>query len=109
MQLKQTKKKCKVSITVLSRGLPFFTSHPQNQTTSMKHLTRLAACCSLALLGACNDDNNPFVINKPIQVTSLRFIGEQIVPFGQTYNGTTLGGFSSIDYRADNGSYYIMC
>ncbi|MBC6607865.1 esterase-like activity of phytase family protein [Hymenobacter sp. BT188] len=76
----------------------------------MKHLTRIAACCSLAFLAACNDDNgNPFVINKPIQVTSLRFIGEQIVPFGQTFNGTTLGGFSSIDYRADNGSYYIMC
>ncbi|SMC00304.1 conserved hypothetical protein [Hymenobacter roseosalivarius DSM 11622] len=58
---------------------------------------------------ACNDDGNPFVINKPIQVSSLRFIGEQIVQFSQTYNGTTLGGFSSIDYRADNGSYYIMC
>jgi hypothetical protein len=75
----------------------------------MKQLFRLAACCSVAFLAACNDDGNPFVINKPIQVNSLRFIGEQIVPFGQTYNGTTVGGLSSIDYRADNGSYYIMC
>jgi hypothetical protein len=74
----------------------------------MKHFLRLAACCSVALLGACNDDSgNPFII-KPPQVSALRFIGEQIVPSSQMYNGTTLGGFSGIDYRADNGSYYIM-
>lgn len=75
----------------------------------MKHFLRTAACCSVAFLGACTDDGgNPFVINKPTQVAALRFIGEQIVPFVQTYNGTTLGGFSGIDYRADNGAYYIM-
>jgi hypothetical protein len=75
----------------------------------MNHFFRIAALCSVALLASCTEDGDtPFNINKPIQVSSLRFIGEQIVPFRQDFRGTTLGGFSNIDYRADNNSYYIM-
>jgi hypothetical protein len=68
----------------------------------------VGALGATAFLTACSDDN-PLGIDTSIRVSSLRFIGEQIVPFRQSYNGTTLGGFSGIDYRADNNSYYIMC
>ncbi|RAK68318.1 esterase-like activity of phytase family protein [Hymenobacter edaphi] len=62
-------------------------------------------------LTACDDDSAKTTTDTglPTQVSSLRFIGEKLVPYQQTYNNTTLGGFSGIDYRADNNSYYLMC
>ncbi|GGE99180.1 esterase-like activity of phytase family protein [Hymenobacter cavernae] len=78
----------------------------------MKRFFSLAAAlCALgttAFVTACDEDTLPG-LDLSIRVKSLRFIGEKIVPFQQSYNGTTLGGFSGIDYRADNDSYYIMC
>lgn len=69
----------------------------------------LLACAALPFLTACDDDTDTSAdTGTPTQVSSLRFIGEKLVPFKQDYNGTTLGGFSGIDYRADNNSYYIM-
>ena len=77
----------------------------------MKRFFPLAvAVCTLGttpLLTACDEDTLP-ELDTSIRVKSLRFIGEKIVPFQQQYNGTTLGGFSGIDYRADNDTYYIM-
>jgi len=55
---------------------------------------------------ACEDHrNNP---GSPQTVSSLRFIGERIVPFQSQFGGTTIGGLSSIDYRTDNNQFYIM-
>jgi hypothetical protein len=67
--------------------------------------------CPLALgLAACNDDDDSGSnTGLPTQVSSLRFIGEKIVPYNQQYTNTRLGGFSGIDYRADNDTYYLMC
>jgi hypothetical protein len=67
------------------------------------------ALTAVPLLTSCDDDDNPDTSEAGVTVSFLRFIGEKIVPFKQEYNGTTLGGFSGIDYRADNNSYYIMC
>lgn len=67
------------------------------------------ALTAAPLLTSCDDDDTPDAPAALTSVSSLRFIGEKIVPFKQEYNGTTLGGFSGIDYRADNNSYYIMC
>ncbi|RTQ49621.1 esterase-like activity of phytase family protein [Hymenobacter gummosus] len=61
-------------------------------------------------LAACNDDDDSGSnTGLPTQVSSLRFIGEKIVPYNQQYSNTRLGGFSGIDYRADNDTYYLMC
>lgn len=70
--------------------------------------TLFLALTAVPLLTSCADDDSD-TPTTPISVSSLRFIGEKIVPFKQDYNGTTLGGFSGIDYRPDNNSYYIMC
>ncbi|UOG74483.1 esterase-like activity of phytase family protein [Hymenobacter tibetensis] len=67
------------------------------------------ACTTVPLVTGCSDDDSDTELPTPTSVSSLRFIGEKIVPFKQDYNGTTLGGFSGIDYRPDNNSYYIMC
>lgn len=68
----------------------------------------------LPVLIACNnndDDNDNSTdqkpdITTPITISSLRFIGEQIIPDTQQLNGVTIGGLSSIDYS--NGVYYLI-
>ncbi len=39
---------------------------------------------------------------------SLSYIGQQIVASGTTFQGTTVGGLSGIDYDAGTGSYYAI-
>ncbi|QDA60171.1 esterase-like activity of phytase family protein [Hymenobacter jejuensis] len=75
--------------------------------------TAVASClfATAALLAGCKKDG-PVMHGPdkmPTHVSSLRFIGEKIVPFKQDYNNTTIGGLSSIDYRPDKDKYYIMC
>lgn len=38
----------------------------------------------------------------------LRYLGQQIVPAGFTYSGTTVGGLSGIDYDAARDLYYAI-
>jgi len=40
--------------------------------------------------------------------TSLQFLGQAIVPTGTQFQGTTVGGLSSITYDAQNGVYYAI-
>jgi len=40
--------------------------------------------------------------------TSLRFLGEQIVPNALTYEGTTVGGLSSVDYDQRTGQFVFV-
>ncbi|MDB5207321.1 MAG: esterase-like of phytase family protein [Flavisolibacter sp.] len=46
-------------------------------------------------------------INKPI--TGLKFIGEYSLPYRTVFNGTTVGGLSSIDYAPAEDLYYLIC
>lgn len=39
---------------------------------------------------------------------SVRFLGEQVVPFGLDFSGTTVGGLSSIDYDPRTGEYALI-
>ncbi len=63
---------------------------------------------NFSLLGSCialgNDDNDGTPRN--VVINSLRFIGEAVIPQGQAFEGTTVGGLSSIDYV--NGEYYMI-
>jgi hypothetical protein len=40
---------------------------------------------------------------------SLSYLGQQIIPSGTIYNGTTIGGLSSIDYVASQNRYVAIC
>jgi hypothetical protein len=42
------------------------------------------------------------------QNLSLTYLGQQVVPFGQTYSGTTIGGLSGIDYDAASDRYIAI-
>jgi hypothetical protein len=39
---------------------------------------------------------------------NLTFIGQSVIPTGTQYEGTTVGGLSSITYDATNHSFYII-
>ena len=57
------------------------------------------------LFAACGDDDsgNSTTVTT---ISSLNFIGEQVIPDGAMLQGEIIGGLSSIDYS--NGTYYII-
>lgn len=57
------------------------------------------------LLVACSPQR--YVVGKP--VTGLKFIGDYILPHKLQFNGTTVGGLSSIDYVPGEDLYYLVC
>ncbi len=72
----------------------------------------LAAALPLALtlvLAACGggDDNNSSPSNE-ISVSSLRLIGQQVLPRRMEFQGTVVGGLSGIDYDAKTDSYVLI-
>lgn len=78
---------------------------------------RLAAALSLTvLLAGCAVDRGsqgvlgePFDAQSPVSpVNSLRFIGEQRIAWKQTYEGTTVGGLSGIDYDARSDTWIMQ-
>ncbi|MEO1655153.1 MAG: hypothetical protein AAFU64_16520, partial [Bacteroidota bacterium] len=69
-------------------------------------LLLLFALLSL-IITACSD-NGPIPLGPregATTVSSLNFIGEQVIPDGEIFAGEVIGGLSSIDYV--NGTYYI--
>ncbi|WP_299679182.1 esterase-like activity of phytase family protein [uncultured Tenacibaculum sp.] len=54
---------------------------------------------------SCSDDNDT-VVDTNTSISSIRFIGEQIIPDGFQFNGNIVGGLSSIDYA--NNKFYLI-
>lgn len=74
----------------------------------MRH-SLLAFLLSLTLLSCKEQSSGISVIGDPaITVGSLTYIGEQKIAFNTKFNGTTVGGLSSIDYVVDS-TWYVMC
>ena len=42
-------------------------------------------------------------------ISALKFLGEYDIPYGFSYNNTTIGGLSGIDYHAADDLYYFIC
>jgi len=66
----------------------------------------ITLACALALTSCA-----PIVSHKPATpdtVTSLRFIGEQRLPWRQQYQDTMVGGLSGIDYDAASGEWVMI-
>jgi hypothetical protein len=47
-------------------------------------------------------------VNLHAGAQSLSYIGQQVVPSGQQYGGTTVGGLSGIDYQASTGRFLAI-
>jgi hypothetical protein len=72
-----------------------------------KNLVTLAACTALAVLAACggSDDGDN---DGERSVTSLRLIGQQVLPRRGEFQGTVVGGLSGIDYDAANRRFVLI-
>ncbi|NGZ84818.1 esterase-like activity of phytase family protein [Duganella aceris] len=73
----------------------------------MKKSTSILALAGALMLAACA----PFTPYKPAMpdtVSSLRFIGEQRLPWRLQYKDTMVGGLSGIDYDAASGEWVMI-
>ena len=64
------------------------------------------ALASLLALSACGGDDDSGANNTT--VSSLRLIGQQVLPRRLVFNGTVVGGLSGIDYDAANSRYVLI-
>ncbi len=74
----------------------------------MKKLSNvfLLTAALIAILAGCKKENNtPETKNT---ISSLRFIGQVLVPYNFQFRNSTVGGLSSIDFRAGNNTWYII-
>lgn len=59
----------------------------------------------LAACGGGDDNSSP---SNEISVSSLRLIGQQVLPRRMEFQGTVVGGLSGIDYDAKTDSYVLI-
>jgi len=61
------------------------------------------------LVSSCQPAKKLSTSQKDAGISSLRFIGERDIPYALTYNNTTVGGLSGIDYNSAEDHYYLIC
>lgn len=72
----------------------------------MKRL--LVFSCLVVLFSACTVARHS-INDKITSIRSLRFVGEYDVPHKLQFQGTTVGGLSSIDFDEKHDVYYMVC
>ncbi|MCO4291612.1 esterase-like activity of phytase family protein [Solitalea sp. MAHUQ-68] len=82
-----------------------------NKTKKAAYLTLFAAIALTIIFISCRKN---LYINDPnsrdtTQTTGWRFIGEQILPNDLTFQNTSVGGLSGIDYDPASNLYYLIC
>ncbi|MDB5199715.1 MAG: hypothetical protein JWO92_1678 [Chitinophagaceae bacterium] len=69
--------------------------------------TFFAAFIIVILFNSCSVTQ--YGITKPVAINSLKYLGEYIVPYNQSFKGTSIGGLSGIDYDPKSRLYYLIC
>lgn len=70
-------------------------------------LRSLLPLLCLLLITSCSSLPKGVKNTAKAEITALTFIDETIIPAATTYNGTKVGGLSSIDYA--NGQWFMIC
>lgn len=73
---------------------------------SVLWLTVSLSVASVFLVACNDDDDNPPAVEK--SVSSLRLIGQQVLPRRTEYAGTVIGGLSGIDYDDVNNLFVLI-
>lgn len=73
-----------------------------------RHHMALALIAVAALVACNNDDDDNNDPRADVTVSSLRLIGQQVLPRRMDYAGTVVGGLSGIDYDARSDSYVLI-
>ncbi|CAN5734897.1 esterase-like activity of phytase family protein [soil metagenome] len=64
----------------------------------------LVVCCVLSCSPAKRSTSSP----TKTSISSFKLLGEYDIPYAFSYNSTTVGGLSGIDYDATNETYYLI-
>jgi hypothetical protein len=79
------------------------TIHPFSRSRLLAALLAAALVPMAGCLSSDEDDDG-----GERQVSSLRLIGQQVLPRRMSYQGTVVGGLSGIDYDARTGRYVLV-
>ena len=75
----------------------------------LKNSWLLIFCIWICCISSCCITKNLNVKQPRSGITAIKFLGEYDIPFAFTYNNTTVGGLSGIDYDAKHHCYYMIC
>lgn len=75
----------------------------------LKKLSSLPFFVFILTCTSCSTVKKTTVTQPFAKITGIKFLGEYDVPFALTYNNTTVGGLSGIDYDVLNNNYYFIC
>lgn len=66
------------------------------------------ACFWFLLLAACHSSQKITRSDNNISISRLNWIGKYELPHNLSFNGTTIGGLSGIDYDPEKNCYYLI-
>ncbi len=72
----------------------------------VKLYSRLLIGC--ILFASCNGSKKLAPVADIATTSTLHFLGEKDIPYNLSYNNTTVGGLSGIDYDAASKTYYFI-
>lgn len=58
---------------------------------------------------SCSTSKKTSLVQPVSALNSIRFLGQYDIPYGLSYNNTTVGGLSGIDYDSKKELYYLIC
>lgn len=76
----------------------------------MNKVTRLfLSIIALLFLNACSNSKSSTANSATqIRIPQLKFLDTLTIPFGKSFQNTTIGGLSGIDYDKENGIFYMI-
>ena len=64
--------------------------------------------CFTLFLSSCSNTKTITTAPSAENISSVKFLGEYDIPYNLSYNNTTVGGLSGIDYDAKHDEYYMI-
>lgn len=61
---------------------------------------------AILVASSCNISKK---VSLSVNIDSLKFLDEYIIPFNYSFNNTTVGGLSGIDFDSKEEIYYLIC
>ena len=74
--------------------------------TYLRHLHRVYWFIIAAFLSSCRVGKS--VTTENVSISSIKFLGEYIIPYNYNFKNTAVGGLSGIDYDKKNNLFYLI-
>ena len=74
--------------------------------TYLRHLHLVYWFIIAAFLSSCRVGKS--VTTENVSISSIKFLGEYIIPYNYNFKNTAVGGLSGIDYDKKNNLFYLI-